>query len=222
MAATESKGTITRALPRGKNAASREVVMESQRARLTEAMVKCAAARGFINVTIAEIINTAGVGKQTFYEHFASKEDCLAAAYDEIFAGLIESVTEVLDPDAGSEERILAGLKALLKYLAADDDRARVFLIECANAGPLLAARVTNAHSVLADFYIGFRETVRAHDSKVAEISKTRAMSIVGAINEPVIAALRAGGADSILLIEDEIVGAVLLLAGVESVGRDG
>ncbi|MGH2905666.1 MAG: TetR/AcrR family transcriptional regulator [Solirubrobacterales bacterium] len=209
----EGREEITRVLPRGRNAASREVVQSSQRARLIEAMRELAAREGANNVTIGQLAARAGVAKPTFYEHFQSKEELFIAVFDEDANGLVSAITKSLDPDALTAERIRVGVNALLDYLAKDDDRARVIAIEPPLAGPKAVKRLTEAHNMLAQFYISLREDVRSHHPQVKPLSETRATAIVGAITEPICAALREGKAADLVELEDELVEVVTLLA---------
>ena len=69
-------------LPRGRHAAPREVVWESQRGRLLAAMAEVVASKGYGAVAVRDVIARAGVSRKTFYEHFDNKEECFLAAYD--------------------------------------------------------------------------------------------------------------------------------------------
>ena len=72
--------TGRRTLPRGRHAATREIVWTSQRERLLEAMAGVVADKGYARVAVADVIDHAGVSRKTFYEHFANKEACFLAA----------------------------------------------------------------------------------------------------------------------------------------------
>src|ERR687889_66607 len=74
--------SLDRPLPRGRNAAPREVVRESQRGRLLGAMAACVGESGYADVSVADVIARAGVSRKTFYEHFDNKLECFLAAYD--------------------------------------------------------------------------------------------------------------------------------------------
>jgi AcrR family transcriptional regulator len=80
-------------LPRGRHGLPREVVQSNQRARLLAGAAKAVEERGFASVTIGDIVRHAAVSRRTFYEHFASKEECFKAA----FGGLAD------DPDGQSD-----------------------------------------------------------------------------------------------------------------------
>ncbi|NGZ99893.1 TetR/AcrR family transcriptional regulator [Nocardioides sp. W3-2-3] len=69
-------------LPRGRHGLSRAEVQAAQRERIFTAMADAMAERGYVATPVAEIIRRAGVSRETFYQQFASKQDCFLAAYD--------------------------------------------------------------------------------------------------------------------------------------------
>ncbi len=64
----------------------RELVAESQRARLGIALVELVDAQGFAGTSLADLTARAHVARAAFYEHFGSMEGCFAAAYDDHLA----------------------------------------------------------------------------------------------------------------------------------------
>jgi AcrR family transcriptional regulator len=127
---------IPRRLPRGTHGLDRDVVEASQRTRLLEAVGRAVAERGYAAATIDDVVRGAGVSKKTFYEHFTDKQDCFLAAYE---AASEELLARVREAHAGQDdwlERTRAGVRAYLRWLAAEPALARVFLIEVAAAGP--------------------------------------------------------------------------------------
>ena len=69
--------------PSGRHRLPREVVAQSQRERMLEAMIRVVAKKGYAATTIADVTKAAGVSRTTFYELFEDKEACFLAAYDE-------------------------------------------------------------------------------------------------------------------------------------------
>jgi AcrR family transcriptional regulator len=55
-----------------------------QRARLLNGMAQAVARRGYTDATVAQAIACAGVSRSTFYEHFADKEECFLATFQEL------------------------------------------------------------------------------------------------------------------------------------------
>src|SRR3954452_21176261 len=71
----------TPALPRGRHAAPRAVVRESQRGRLLAAMATAVGEKGYGAVAVADVIAAAGGSRRGFFARFDHKEQCFLAAY---------------------------------------------------------------------------------------------------------------------------------------------
>jgi len=205
----DAASDIPRRLPRGSHGLDRELVAASQRARLLEALGSAAAAKGYAAVTIDDIVRGAGVSKKTFYEHFRDKEDCFLAAYDAASAALFEHVRGA----RGGHGDVRAGVRAYLRWLAADPALARVFLIEVAAAGPRAAEHRERARSRYAEL-IRRRHETGGGRSLPAEVFE----AIVGAMDDLVSRRIRERGADRLDELEAVLVYLELaVLAGPEA-----
>ena len=214
-----------RVLPRGRHAAPREVVAESQRERLLVAMADATAAKGYANMAVADVIERAGVSRRSFYEHFANKEECFLAAYDAGVEGMLDAIAEAEQEATGGHGGpvgLLAGARAgtevYLQVLADNPAFARTFLIEVLGAGAAALERRDAVHDRFAQ-WLG-----QAHAAIVASIDPSGATPVpppyiyraaVGAIHELVIHRLLEDGAaalpgllDSILEVELRLLGA--------------
>ena len=78
------------------------------RRRICTAFTRCTFAKGFENVSIAQVVAEAGVARSTFYEHFADKEDVLRACLARIFKPIAAS--GFIDIDAEELNRALSHL----------------------------------------------------------------------------------------------------------------
>ena len=133
----EATPDIPRRLPRGTHGLDPSLVAASQRTRLLEAVGRAVAHKGYAAATIEDIVRDAGVSKKTFYEHFSDKLGCFLAAYEAASDELLAHVRAA--QEAAGEDwlaRTRAGIHAYLRWLAAEPELARVFLIEIAAAGP--------------------------------------------------------------------------------------
>src|SRR6478735_6633937 len=73
-------------VPRGRHAPPLEVRLTVQRRRLFEAAATVFARVGYAEGSAEAIAREAGMSKATFYEHFANKEECILALFDEAAA----------------------------------------------------------------------------------------------------------------------------------------
>jgi AcrR family transcriptional regulator len=121
--------------PPGRQRLSREFIARHQRARIVNALAEETMERGYRAVTVADIVRRAGIARNTFYDNFASKEDCFLATQDyaveEALARIVEAASEV----EGWEDRLAAGLGAFLGYIASEPALARTSIVEALSAG---------------------------------------------------------------------------------------
>ena len=209
----------TPALPRGRHAASRDVVRESQRARMLEGMATAVGDKGYARVSVADVIERAGVSRKTFYEHFANKEECFLVAYDTEADALLAAIGEAIAasaPDwlAGG----LAGTRRYLEELAARPTFARTFLVEVLAAGPAALARRADVHRRFADHLRSVLDAARRDLPELAPPADHVFPAAVGAMNELVTEHLAAHGAESLPALTEALVDVQLaLLVGRET-----
>jgi AcrR family transcriptional regulator len=123
-------------LPRGKHGLSREAVTRSQRERLLHAAAQVTATRGYEATTVADILAEAGVGRETFYELFEDRRDCVLAAHQVLLDDLLERVRVAYAGPGEWAERCRATIGALLDWFAADPPAGRFLLVELPAVGP--------------------------------------------------------------------------------------
>jgi AcrR family transcriptional regulator len=123
-------------LPRGRHGLPRELVERSQRERLLAAVVRVTVAKGYEATTVADILGEAGVGRESFYELFDDKLDCMLAAHKLLIDDLEERVREAYVAEGAWAGRMREALSATLDWFAADPDVARFTLVELSTVGP--------------------------------------------------------------------------------------
>jgi len=132
-------------LPRGRHGLSREYVAVHQRGRLLAAIADSLDQNGYERTTVSAISGLAGVSKSDFYRHFAGKDECFFAAYDDAVERLREDVMGACAGRSEWAERVCAGLAAALARLTADPAQANMLLVEGLRAGPGVYGRFQRA-----------------------------------------------------------------------------
>lgn len=110
-------------------------MVEIQRARLLTAMVEVCVEYGAAHVTVAAVVERAGVSRRTFYEVFNDCEECFLAAQGE---AMRRASTRVVAARGGSgpwKERIRASLVALLEFIEFEPVMARLLIVESLGGG---------------------------------------------------------------------------------------
>ncbi|HET6997283.1 MAG TPA: TetR/AcrR family transcriptional regulator [Solirubrobacterales bacterium] len=128
-------------MPPGRHLIPSDFVSQNQRERMLLATAELVAERGYQKTTIELIAKTARVALVTFYEHFASKEECFLAAFDESIAAAREVFAELLDAEQPWEEQISFGLEIFLEMVVKERARAKLCIVEAQAAGPASLAR---------------------------------------------------------------------------------
>ncbi len=200
-------------LPRGRHAASREVVADSQRRRMIAAMTEVAAAKGYAKTTVSDVVRAAGVGKPAFYEQFPDKQACLIAAYDVAVAELMSTAATSIADVARPVERVEQGVAALLEHIAENEAQARIILIEIVAAGPEAVAHMKATHRALADQYVAMREDVRKNYPEYPSLTRVQGMAVVGAVTEPVSEMLITEGASGVRALKDDLLPVIVALS---------
>ncbi len=145
-------------LPPGRHGLPREFVAHNQRERLIAGLAEAIAENGYSGTTIAHITRHAAVSRRTFYEHFASKDECFVAAYDTVMARLCERVGQAFEQEDDWPHAVKAGIGALLHFLAAEPNLARLCMVEALVAGPVVAERYDSAIQSFVPYFQSGRE----------------------------------------------------------------
>lgn len=182
MSSTTPKAPST--LPRGPHSLTREEVAASQRARLTRALTELLADGGYSAVTIGELARRASVSRGTFYEHFASKEECLLAAYDSWAERLLETMTTGVGADASWDEFISITLDGYLGTLERDPVAARAFIVEMDAGGQRARERRRLAIHGFAALLADRHRSIQALDPQVGDLPESVYLGLALGVRE--------------------------------------
>ncbi len=193
----------------GSQTLPRAYLVRSQRERLLEAMLRVAAAKGYEATTVEDVIEVAGVSRESFDRMFADKGACFLEAYDAVFDVLVAHVTSAFEAAAGDPwpERITAGLGALVGLLAIEAGIARLAMVEVTAAGEGARARYRAA---LARF-TPFLEEGRDYASQGEELPADTARFAIGGATSMIFDEIRAGRGPELRRILSDLVFAVLM-----------
>ena len=183
------------------------------------AIVKTVAEKGYGAATVADVCEAAGVSRRTFYEQFASKEECFLAAYDtgvEVLLGRLAAEQEKVPEGTDWREVSRLGLSAYLNLLADEPDFAWALHIEILAAGPAALERRAAIFGLFAERTTRIYELARSQDPNLPELSHDFFRAHTGGLDEMVREHLRSEGAESLPKLLDHMVGVT-----VEMFARD-
>ena len=145
-------------LPPGRHGLPRDFVVHNQRERLIAGLAEAVAEKGYGGTTIADITRHAAVSRRTFYEHFDGKDECFVAAFDTVTVQLRERVAESFKAEDEWPEAAKAGIEAMLAFLAAEPNLARLAMVEAMVAGPVVVERYDAAVQTFLPYLEAGRE----------------------------------------------------------------
>jgi AcrR family transcriptional regulator len=191
-------------LPPGRHGLPREFVAHNQRERLIAGLAEAIAENGYAGTTIAHITRHAAVSRRTFYEHFASKDECFVAAYDTVMAELRERVGQAFDEEADWPHAVRAGIAAMLRFLSAEPNLARLCMVEALVAGPVVVERYDAAIQSFVPYFQGGRDG--RSPEVLARLSPTTEEALVGGMMSLISRRIIAGKTDELEVLLPDLV----------------
>jgi AcrR family transcriptional regulator len=153
-------------------------VMEIQRSRVLAAMVEVSAERGVANVSVAHVVERAGVSRRTFYELYRDRDDCFLGAFDEAIVRASRYVLEGYDPVARWSARVRSSLVGLLTFLDVERGFGRLLVVGSLGGGSAALKRRGRVLGQMIALVDEGRKEVKAG----AELPPLTAEGIVGGV----------------------------------------
>jgi AcrR family transcriptional regulator len=138
---------------------------------MLQAMADAVAEQGYAKTSVADVLERAGVSRETFYEQFGSKQDCFLEAFDAAGAILLGRVAGAATETEGTPvERFDALLGSYLETLASEPAYARIFLVEAHAAGPEALRRRVLIQQRFADALVELFDAKEPHERLACEL----------------------------------------------------
>ncbi len=178
------------------------------RHRLLDGMANAVAANGYAATTIADIVRLAGVSRRTFYEHYATKQECFIALYEAASLHALKVLRNAIDPAHDWQTQLERAMNAYLGSIAQNPVLMRTLFIEILGLGEEgLAARRRINEEIVA-----FMLKVVNAEQRETPLSPELAMAVVGGVNELVLQAIERKRVDT---LQDIVAPALQLIRAV-------
>lgn len=198
-----SEAAAYRPLPAGRHGIPPQVIAEHMRRRLFVALVEELLESGNLaHISVLRVVDRAGVSKQTFYDHFTDKRECLLCAYDDARQRLRTRIVRFASPQPDRPAKVRAAIAAALAFFAAEP--TTVFLLT--SEGPAVDPALADRH----------REDVQrlATELRAARQDSTlppeAAAELVASIAAMLQSAARSGEPERLLQLEPQMVELIL------------
>jgi AcrR family transcriptional regulator len=167
----------------------REFVASHKRRRMMDAIAELTAEGGYEATKIADIVRRAAVARKTLYDNFDGKEDLFLSAIDATMAEMRELVEAACAEADSPEGGLVAGIEAVLDFLAEHPSASRMCMVEAISATPS-SARLYEA--AVRDFV----ELFRRNAPEGTDLPETIEESLVGGVAWILQLQIRRGEAD--------------------------
>lgn len=153
-------------------------VVDIQRARLLAAMIDVVCERGAGSVTVAHVVDRAGVSRRTFYELFDDRDGCFLAAFEDGVRRAWRYALDGYDPRAKWAERLRVALAGLLSFFDAERATGQLLVVGSLGAG---AGVLERRRCVLAQI-VSVVDRGRAESKTGLGLPPLTAEGVVGAV----------------------------------------
>jgi AcrR family transcriptional regulator len=153
----------------------REFVAGHKRRRMMDAIAELTAEQGYEATKIADIVRRAAVARKTLYDNFDGKEDLFLSAVDATMGEMRAAVEEACERTDSPEDQVMAGLEALLEFIAEHPAASRMCMVESISA-TRSSARLYDAG--MRDFV----ELLRNNALDNSDLPETIEESLVGGV----------------------------------------
>lgn len=183
-------------------------MQRNQQERILAAAIEVASTTGYVNMSVEDIISTAGLSRRTFYDYYKGKEQAFLLAYDDVSRQLMERVLTSVDLDGGFAERVRDALSAFLDFFAEHPTYADVCIVEVLAAGPAAIERRNSVMRRLADLVL---QTVDELLPKRGRPPELAAETLIGGVYEVVYSRVLAGRAEELPELLPDLLYSLLL-----------
>ena len=154
------------------------------RGRLLDGLATSIGERGYRDTTVADIVRHARTSKRTFYEQFASKEECLIDLLRTNNEDLIASIRAAVDPDASWQDQIRQAVDAYVDHI---ESRPAITLSWIREA-PALGAVARPLHRLamqhLTDMLVDLTDSPGFRRAQLPPVSRPLALILLGGLRE--------------------------------------
>jgi len=168
--------------------------------------------RGYRDTTISDIVAHARTSRRTFYEVFATKDDCFLALGEEMNHQMQALITSAMDPGASWDAQVRAGVTAWVQALAAEPELSVSWIRELPLLGELARRVQREGLRSFAQMLMAITDTPQMRQAGVPPVTMATATILLGGLGE--LAAAVAEDGQPIETITEPAVEAAIRLLG--------
>lgn len=156
----------------------------SHRARLLTALGTSIEDRGYRATTVSDIVRQARTSRRTFYQEFATKEECFIELLHTANTEMINDIVAAIDPDAPWRNQIRQAIEAYVQAIEARPALTLSWIRELPALGPTARPVQRQAMEDFIQTLIALTDTDQMHAAGIATISRSLALLMLGGLRE--------------------------------------
>ncbi len=183
------------------------------RRRLLDGLASSIEERGYRDTTVADIVRHARTSKRTFYDHFATKEQCFFDLLTANNEELVGTLRNAVDPGAPWQEQVRQAVAAYVGTIEATPAITLSWIRELPALGAAARPLMRRSSGRIAEAIIELSAGPGFARAGLRPLSSTAAVILVGGLRE-LTAQTVEDGAPPAGMIESAVSVATALLAG--------
>jgi AcrR family transcriptional regulator len=163
---------------------SRSAVADPFRSRLLDGLAVSLAEKGYRETTVADIVRHARTSKRTFYDHFASKEECFIDLLHANLEDMIEGIRAAVNPHDAPEEQIRSAVEAYISHIASRPAITLSRIREAPGLGDVARQLHRRAMEHLTDMLVDISASPGFQKAGLPTISRQLGLIMLGGLQE--------------------------------------
>ena len=159
-------------------------VDDAFRDRLIDGLGESIGQRGYRDTTVAHIVRHARTSKRTFYEQFASKEECLIELLRRNNEDLIANIQTAVDREADWQQQIRQAAEAYVAHIGSRPAITLSWIREAPALGAVARPLNRLAMEALTDMLVNLTDSPGFRRADLPPISRPLALILLGGLRE--------------------------------------
>jgi AcrR family transcriptional regulator len=154
------------------------------RLRLLDGLATSIGERGYRASTVSDIVRRARTSKRTFYDQFASKEQCFLELLAANVEKLAECIAAAVDPEADWHQQIRQAVEAYVGYIESRPAITLSWIRELPSLGDVARAGQRRGLQLLSNLLIDLSASPGFRRAELPPLTAPLAMILVGGLRE--------------------------------------
>jgi AcrR family transcriptional regulator len=154
------------------------------RQRLLDGLAAAIDERGYRASTVADIVRHARTSKRTFYDQFASKEQCFLELLHADVGKLGEDIRGAVDPDADWQDQIRQAVEAYVGHIEARPALTLSWIRELPSLDAAARPFQRRGMQLLTSLLVNLSDSPGFQNADVPPLTRPKAVILVGGLRE--------------------------------------